>query len=88
LPTPSAELTTDNEYVSEFRSVYCSDNHLARRIVARRVCGFNYQEKTAPIRQAIDFAEIEGDLVDMRKWANEVERSGHELGKIVSCQPK
>jgi hypothetical protein len=31
------------------------------------------------LRQAIDFAEIERDFVPLRKWANEVEASGHEL---------
>ena len=31
------------------------------------------------LRQAIDFAEIEGDFVPLRKWAREVELSGHEL---------
>jgi hypothetical protein len=31
------------------------------------------------LRQAIDFAEIENEYVPLRKWANEVERSGHEL---------
>jgi hypothetical protein len=32
------------------------------------------------LRQAIDFAEIECDYVPARKWVNEIERSGHELG--------
>ncbi len=31
------------------------------------------------LRQAIDFAEIERDFIPLRKWANEVEASGHEL---------
>jgi hypothetical protein len=34
------------------------------------------------LRQAIDFAEIERDYVPARKWANEVERSGHELESV------
>lgn len=32
------------------------------------------------LRQAIDFAEIERDFVPLRKWVNEVEQSGHDLG--------
>jgi hypothetical protein len=32
------------------------------------------------LRQAIDIAEIEHDFVPLRKWVNEVEQSGHELG--------
>ena len=31
------------------------------------------------LRQAVDFAEIEGDFVPLRKWVNEVEESGHGL---------
>jgi hypothetical protein len=34
------------------------------------------------IRDAIDFAEIEQDFVPLRKWANEVEKSGRELENI------
>ena len=34
------------------------------------------------LRQAIDFAEIEHDFVPLRKWANEVEQSGHEMEAI------
>ena len=34
------------------------------------------------LRQAIDFAEVEDDFVLLRKWANEVERSGQELEAI------
>ena len=34
------------------------------------------------LRQAIDFAEIEHDFVPLRKLANEVEQSGHELGAM------
>ena len=32
------------------------------------------------LRQAIDFAEIEHDFVPLRKWTNEGEQSGHEMG--------
>jgi len=32
------------------------------------------------LRQAIDFAEVERDFVPLRKWVNEVEQSGHDLG--------
>ena len=34
------------------------------------------------LRDAIDFAEIEHDFVPLRKWANEVERSGREMGAV------
>ena len=34
------------------------------------------------LRQAIDFAEIEHDFVPLRKWVNEVEESGHEIGAM------
>jgi hypothetical protein len=34
------------------------------------------------LRQAIDFAEIDYDLVPARKQANEVEQSGHEQKEI------
>jgi hypothetical protein len=34
------------------------------------------------LRQAIDFAEIERDFVPLRKWVNEVEQSGHDLGAM------
>ena len=34
------------------------------------------------LRQAIDFAEIERDFIPLRKWVNEVEQSGHDLGAM------
>jgi len=34
------------------------------------------------LRQAIDFAETEHDFVPLRKWVNEVEQSGHEMGAM------
>jgi hypothetical protein len=34
------------------------------------------------LRQAIDFAEIEHDFIPLRKWVNEVEQSGHEIGAM------
>jgi hypothetical protein len=34
------------------------------------------------LRQAIDFAEIEHDFVPLRKWVNEVEQSGHDMGAV------
>ena len=37
------------------------------------------------LRQAVDFAEIEHDFVPLRKWVNEVERSGHE-GKAIEAR--
>ena len=41
---------------------------------------FDYTIKV--LRQAIDFAEIEHDFVPLRKWVNEVEQSGHNLGTM------
>ena len=35
------------------------------------------------LRQAIDFAEIERDFVPLRKWVNEVEQAGHDLGALA-----
>jgi hypothetical protein len=34
------------------------------------------------LRQSVNFAEIEHDFVPLRKWVNEVEQSGHEMGAI------
>jgi hypothetical protein len=34
------------------------------------------------LRQAIDFAEIEHDFLPLRKWVNEVEETGHEMGEM------
>ena len=34
------------------------------------------------LRQAIDVAEIEHDFVPLRKWVNEVELSGHDMGAM------
>jgi hypothetical protein len=34
------------------------------------------------LSQAIDFAEIERAYIPARKWANEIERSGHELEEM------
>jgi len=34
------------------------------------------------LRQAIDFAEIDHDFVPLRKWVNEVEQSGHDMGAM------
>jgi hypothetical protein len=34
------------------------------------------------LHQAIDFAEIEHDFVPLRKWVNEVEQSGHDMGAM------
>lgn len=34
------------------------------------------------LRQAIDLAEIEHDFAPLRKWVNEVDVSGNEMGAI------
>jgi hypothetical protein len=41
---------------------------------------YDFDYAIRSLRQAIDFAEIEHDFVPVRKLANEVEHSGHELG--------
>jgi hypothetical protein len=43
---------------------------------------FDFDYPFRPLRQAIDFAEIEQDFVPLQKWMREVELSGHELGEI------
>lgn len=40
---------------------------------------YDFDYAVRGLRQAIDFAEIEGDFVPLRKWAREIELSGHEL---------
>jgi hypothetical protein len=35
------------------------------------------------LRQAIDFAKIKQDFAPLRKWVNEVEQSGHEMGAMA-----
>ena len=40
---------------------------------------YDFDYAIRSLRQAIDFAEIEDDYVPLRKWAREVELSGHEL---------
>jgi hypothetical protein len=34
------------------------------------------------LRQAIDFEEIEHNFISLRKWVNEVEQSGHDMGAM------
>ena len=43
---------------------------------------YNFDYTILILRQAIDFAEIEGDFAPLRNWVNEVEESGHELGAM------
>ncbi len=43
---------------------------------------YDFDSSIESLRQAVDFAEIEGDFVPLRKWANEVAQSGHELGAM------
>ena len=43
---------------------------------------YNFDYTILILRQAIDFAEIEHDFVPLRKWVNEVEQSGHEMGAM------
>jgi hypothetical protein len=40
---------------------------------------YDFDYAIQSLRQVIDFAEIEHDLIPLRKWANEVEHSVHEL---------
>ena len=43
---------------------------------------YDFDYAIRSLRQAIDFAEIEHEFIPLRKWANEVEHSGHELEAI------
>ncbi len=40
---------------------------------------YDFDNAMLILRQAVDFAEIEGDFVPLRKWVNEVEQSGQNL---------
>jgi hypothetical protein len=46
------------------------------------MASYDFDYAIESLRQAIDFAEIERDFVPLRKWTNEVEASGHELGAM------
>ena len=41
---------------------------------------YDFEYAMQMLCQSIDFAETEHDFVPLRKWANEVEQSGHEMG--------
>jgi hypothetical protein len=43
---------------------------------------YNFDYTILFLSQAIDSAEIERDFVPLRKWVNEVEQSGHEMGDM------
>ena len=43
---------------------------------------YDFDYAIRSLRQAVDFAEIEHDFIPLRKWVNEVERSGHELEEM------
>jgi hypothetical protein len=46
------------------------------------MASYDFDYTILVLRQAIDFAEIERDFVTLRKWVNEVEHSGHDLGAM------
>jgi hypothetical protein len=46
------------------------------------MASYDFDYAMLVLRQATDFAEIENDFVPLRKWANEVEQSGHEMGAM------
>lgn len=46
------------------------------------MASYDFDYAIVSLRQAVDFAEIEQDFVPLRKWVNEVEQSGHELGAM------
>jgi hypothetical protein len=41
---------------------------------------YDFEYAMQMLRQSIEFAEIEHDFVPLRKWVNDVEQSGHEMG--------
>jgi hypothetical protein len=43
---------------------------------------YDFEYAVQTLRQAIDFAEVEHDFLPLRRWVNEVEASGHELGAM------
>ena len=43
---------------------------------------YDFDYAIESLRQAVDFAEIERDFVPLRKWVNDVEKSGHDLGAV------
>lgn len=46
------------------------------------MASYDFDYAILSLRQAVDFAEVERDFVPLRKWVNEVEQSGHELGAL------
>jgi hypothetical protein len=52
------------------------------RIMETAMTSYDFDCTILILRQAIDFAEIEHDFVPLRKWVNEVEQSGHEMGAM------
>jgi hypothetical protein len=46
------------------------------------VASYDFDYSIELLRQAIDFSEIERDFIPLRKWVNEVEQSGHDLGAM------
>jgi hypothetical protein len=47
------------------------------------MASYDFDYASESLRQAVDFAEIERDFVPLRKWVNEVEQSGHDLGAMA-----
>jgi hypothetical protein len=52
------------------------------RIMETAMTSYDFDYTILILRQAIDFAEIEHDFVPLRKWVNEVEQSGHDMGAM------
>jgi hypothetical protein len=48
----------------------------------RAMTSYDFDYTILILRQAIDFAEVEHDFVPLRKWVNEVEQSGHDMGAM------
>jgi hypothetical protein len=56
--------------------------NLEKRLRAEILACYDFDYAVRCLHQSIDFAEIEHDFVPLRKWVNEVERSGHELEEM------
>ncbi len=46
------------------------------------MASYDFDYTIEVLRRAVDLAEIERDFIPLRKWINEVELSGHDLGAM------
>ena len=59
-----------------------STSAVVRGYAAVTIFCYDFDYAIQLLRQAIDFAEVERNFVPLRKWVNEVEQSGHEMGAV------